>query len=92
MNDILIDCSFKSYSTGPKFDQFIQRYAILSRAILHSTGPHMFVFVQILYKKSPVLCGISREHTYSFFSRELAKIFENILGHESGTYLGLFDE
>jgi hypothetical protein len=26
MNDFLIDCSFKSYSTGPKFDKFIQRW------------------------------------------------------------------
>jgi hypothetical protein len=23
MNDFLIDCSFKSHSTGPKFDKFI---------------------------------------------------------------------
>jgi hypothetical protein len=59
MNDLLIDCSFKSYSMGQKFDQFIQHYAILSHAMLHSAGPwfgamqhsagpHILVFIQIL--------------------------------------------
>jgi hypothetical protein len=51
MNKFLIDCSFKSYSMAPKFDQLIQRYVILipryaaycragswSRAMPHSGG------------------------------------------------------
>jgi hypothetical protein len=43
MNDFLIDCSFKPYSMGPKFGQFIQGYVTLSRAMPHRAGPHIFI-------------------------------------------------
>jgi hypothetical protein len=29
MNELLIECSFKSYNMAPKFDPMILRYAIL---------------------------------------------------------------
>jgi hypothetical protein len=53
MYDFLKDCTFESCSTGPKFDQFIQRYAIsivLRYATLHWT------------MHGPALCGIALDH------------------------------
>jgi hypothetical protein len=36
---------------------------------------------------------IARDHTYAFISQRIRnKILKNILQHESGTYMGLFDE
>jgi hypothetical protein len=42
MSNFLIDCSSKSYSTGPKIDQFILRFSILSHAMWRNAGrwPH----------------------------------------------------
>jgi hypothetical protein len=46
MNDFLIDCSIKSYSTSL---QFMQRYAILSRTMRHSAGPRIFLEGNLLF-------------------------------------------
>jgi hypothetical protein len=60
MTDFLTDCSFKWYSMGPKFDQFIHRYAILFRSMRHSAGPWLRYAAQDW--TGPTLCCIARDH------------------------------
>jgi hypothetical protein len=85
MNDFLIDCSLQSYSMGRKFHQFIQRYAIFSRAMLHSSELWSRAMQHSAGKKmSSVLCGnsavpwscamdcsIARDNTYLFISWQI---------------------
>jgi hypothetical protein len=87
-NDILTDCSLKSYSMGPKFDQFIQRYAICP------TLCHNGAYKKILYKNSTRFVAQLAQHwttNIHLYLGEFATIFENILEHESGTKMGLFE-
>jgi hypothetical protein len=48
MNEFLIDCSFKQYSMGLKFDLMIQRYAIL-------------IMRYAALRRIMVLCGITQD-------------------------------
>jgi hypothetical protein len=97
---LLIDFSFKSYSMGPKFDQLIQHYT----HVRHSAGPWSPSMRHNEGLGSALCCiawelhtnsiqKIARDHTYSFISRRIHnKMRKYLMKHESGTYMGLFDE
>jgi hypothetical protein len=64
MNNFLLDCSLKSYSTCPKFDQFNQTYAIFS-ALCGIVLDHAPLLFSIALDHGPTLCHIARDHTYA---------------------------
>jgi hypothetical protein len=58
----------------------------------HCTGPNLFVFTPILYTQKVQRYAAQRGTTHiRVFLGEFATIFENIVGHESGSYIWLFD-
>jgi hypothetical protein len=69
------DCSFKLYSMGPKFDQLIQRYAILSHAKRHSAGPHMYCILVYIsansYYNSKIFWSMNQGPWWDCFMKKI---------------------